>query len=193
MESRTTTNCRIALIHRSPFSAFSLRRVWLDSSATWSKVWPCQSLFSGSRVMKNRQTTDRWAVWAQRSFFYISVCSLDWTYVNTNAAAPAERPGGLLLTRSCLCIQRSAAGPPPGKQMAGNNTVTHPEHWHPGPGLRRALCYLSACIASEIPPLSSHRHHQIRRYTWVKLTGQLSLISQTYASIMQRAWLLEFV
>lgn len=110
-----------------------------------------------------------------------------------NAAMPIVLHGGLLLTPSCLCIQHSTAGPPPGKQMAGNNTVTHPEHRHPGPGLRHALCYLSVCIASEIPPLSSQSHHQIRRYTWVKLTGQLSPISQAYASILQWVCLLEIV
>lgn len=100
-----------------------------------------------------------------------------------NANSVAWRVAPFSLIPSCLCIQHSTAGPPPEKQMAGNNTVTHPEHWHPGPGLRHALCYLSVCIASEIPPLSSQTHQQIRRYTWVKLTGQLSLISQTYASI----------
>lgn len=110
-----------------------------------------------------------------------------------SAAMPVERPAGLLLTPSCLSVQHSTAGPPPVKQMAANNTVTHPERWHPGPGLNHALCYLSVCIGSEIPPLSSHRHPQIRRYTWVKLTGQLSLISQTYASIMQWVWLLKVV
>lgn len=108
-----------------------------------------------------------------------------------NAAKPIVRHRGLLLTPSCRWIQHSCAGPPPGKQMAGNNTVTHPERWHPGPGLHQALCYLSARIASEIPPLSSQSHLQIRRYTWVKLTGQLSPISQTYASILQCVSLLE--
>lgn len=86
---------------------------------------------------------------------------------------------------SCLCVQLSTAGPPPGKQMAGNNTVTHPERWHPGPGLRHALCYLPVCIASEIPPYSPKNHQPIRRHAWVKLTCQMCLVNQTYASISQ--------
>lgn len=121
--------------------------------------------------MKNRQTIDRWAVWVQEGF-WIYLC-VAWSepilrlqtaweaghagVLILNSAMPIVRHRGLLLTASCLCIQHSSAGPPPGKQMAGNNTVTHPEHRHPGPGLQHALCYLSVCIASEIPPHYPHR------------------------------------
>lgn len=119
--------------------------------------------------MKSRQTIDRWAVWVKgRVFFYIYLCvartkpisplQTAWEVGHAgmlilNSAMPIVQHRGLLLTPSCLCIQHSFAGPPPGKQMAGNNTITHPEHWHPGPGLHCALCYLSVCIASEIPPI----------------------------------------
>lgn len=78
--------------------------------------------------------------------------------------------GGLLLTPSCRCIQHSTAGPPPGKQMAGNNTVTHPEHWHPWPGLRHVLCYLSVCISTEIPPYphrATTRLGDIHEWNWL--------------------------
>ena len=95
-----------------------------------------------------------------------------------NAAVPIVWHGGLLLTPSCRCIQHSTAGPPPGKQMAGNNTVTHPEHWHPGPGLCHALCYLSACIASEIPPSypcrATTRLGDIHEWNWLDSWASLA-------------------
>lgn len=42
-----------------------------------------------------------------------------------NSAMPVSWHCRLPLTPSCLCVQHSSAGPPPVKQMAGNNTVTH--------------------------------------------------------------------
>lgn len=51
-----------------------------------------------------------------------------------------------------------------------------------------AICLFASPLKS--PPLSSQSHLQIRRYTWVKLTGQLRLINQTYASILQWVHLL---
>lgn len=42
-----------------------------------------------------------------------------------SSAMPVARHRRLPLTPSCFCVQHSSAGPPPVKQMAGNNTVTH--------------------------------------------------------------------
>lgn len=98
----------------------------------------------------------------------------------SNAAMPVVWHGGLLPIPSCRSIQHSAAGPPPGKQMAGNNTVTHPEHWHPGPGLSHALCYLCVCIAFEIPPTARYPRRpivtlgDIHEWNWLESWSSLA-------------------